>query len=356
MKTRNVGLDICRILSMFGIVLIHIIAAGGAQNSTSSGSVSFWATEWLYICALCSVDVFGMMSGFLGIFKKKESVFRLLELIAVVLFYSAIITICFLILTPTKFNGTMSIIHGLIPPLAGRYWYITCFIPVLLFQPFINKMLLALTEKQHLIMVILEVLFFSCIPSFFNIDFFSFQSGYSFVWLLSLYSIGAYIARCKATTQNNPFKKTGVLLFFAISFVLLFGNLIAMYRCKWNIRYMVAYTSPLLLAMAFFALIRLINLKQIPLENLAKKLSCTSFDVYIIHGHIFIYNYLITDGFTWMGKYPWYVILLLCLLCAALIFILCSVLAAIRVKLFQKLGIVKLLEILSKKIDGIIYT
>lgn len=34
-KRRNVGLDVCRILSMIGIVLIHVVDVGGALGAGS---------------------------------------------------------------------------------------------------------------------------------------------------------------------------------------------------------------------------------------------------------------------------------------------------------------------------------
>lgn len=190
-KRRNVGLDVCRILSMIGIVLIHVVDVGGALGAGSKDySIGYWTAEWVFICACCSVDIFAMMSGYLGINKSKNTCFRSLELIAIVLFYSVLITVLLLIFMPAKITGIKDVIKGLLPPLVGRYWYITCFIPVMILQPFINKMLLCLSEKQHGMLSILQILLFSCLPSVIPVDFFRFEGGYSFAWLLSLYTIG----------------------------------------------------------------------------------------------------------------------------------------------------------------------
>lgn len=355
MKQRNAGLDICRILAMIGIVLIHVVIQGGVLDVNAENSMNYWAGEWLFICVICSVDIFAMLSGYLGIRKKKASVYRFLELITILLFYSIIITLCFLFIAPDKITGIRAFLNGIFPPLAGKYWYITCFIPVMIFQPYINTMLLALSEKQHLILVALEILIFSCIPSLVSVDFFRFQLGYSFVWLLVLYSIGAYLGRKTSNSAHYPRNRTAIILFFAISLFLLAGNYCGFVLFEGNIRYMVSYTSPFVLVMALLVLVTLANCPKIAASALTEKLSSAAFDVYMIHGHILIYDYVLHDGFTWARQLPWYITPAVCVLCSVLIFIVCAFLGLLRIKLFQKANINGLLQIVSKRIDQILY-
>ena len=300
-----------------------------------------------------------MMSGYFGINKKKDTIYRAIELIAVVLFYSIVITICFLIFTPSKITGIMDIIKGIFPPLVQRYWYITCFIPVLIFQPFINKMLLSLTKKQHFVMVVTEVLVFSCIPSVVHVDFFKFGFGYSFVWLLSLYSMGAYLGRDRENEYYKYFQKYGMVSFFFISFLLLFGNVFASKILGFDPNYMLAYTSPLVLFMGLCVLLTLSNLKQNISQKTSGKvikvLSSTAFDVYIIHGHVLVYDLVLAGAFTWIKELAWYYIPAACFACAVAIFLLCSILGFIRVQLFRIIRINDLFEKLSAKIDKLLY-
>ena len=69
----------------------------------------------------------------------------------------------------------MDIIKGLIPYLLGRYWYIMCYIPIAILQPFLNKMILILSENQHKQLCILSVLLFSVLPNILNRDYFAFN-------------------------------------------------------------------------------------------------------------------------------------------------------------------------------------
>lgn len=356
-KERNVGLDVCRILSMVGIVLLHVVNVGGVlPDGTKATSVSYWVSDWVVICAFCSVDIFAMMSGYLGINKSRSTCFRSVELIAVVLFYSVLITAAFLIFMPGKITGIKDIVKGIFPPLVGRYWYITCFIPVLILQPFVNKMLLCLSKKQHGILVALQVLIFSCLPSVIPVDFFCFAQGYSFVWLLSLYTIGAYLGRIKEDGKFKFLKKYAALIFFAVSFVLLFGNILVTHVVGKNHNYMVCYTSPLVLLMGVCVLLSLADKKWKAHGKALEKVSAVTFDVYIIHGHVLIYDTILAGAFAWIYDLAWYWIPAVCVGCAIAIFAVCTLVGLVRAALFRLVRAEKGFAKLAAKVDRVIYT
>lgn len=355
-KRRNVGLDVCRILSMIGIVLIHVVDVGGALGAGSKDySIGYWTAEWVFICACCSVDIFAMMSGYLGINKSKNTCFRSLELIAIVLFYSVLITVLLLIFMPAKITGIKDVIKGLLPPLVGRYWYITCFIPVMILQPFINKMLLCLSEKQHGMLSILQILLFSCLPSVIPVDFFRFEGGYSFAWLLSLYTIGAYLGRVKVDGKFKFLKKYAALIFLGTSFVLLFGNILVAHVVGKNHNYMVCYTSPLVLLMSVCVLLALADKKWKAHGKVLEKVSAVTFDVYIIHGPVLIYDTILAGSFAWIYGLAWYWIPVVCVGCAIAIFAICTLIGLLRAALFRLVRGEKGIAKLSGKIDKLIY-
>ena len=343
---------------MIGIVLLHIIGPGGVLSTEKGNySLTYWAAEWVLICSYCSVDIFAMMSGFFGINKKSGSIIRTMELIAIVLFYSVIITLGFIAFAPAKITGFKFILEGIFPSFFGHYWYITCFIPILIFQPFINKMLWALSEKQHFVLILMEIIVFSCIPSLVRVDFFRFGSnGRSFAWLLSLYSVGAYLGRSKDNRFCKSPPKNSILLFFILSFVLLFGNIYISKIAGTNLKYMVANTSPLVLAMGLSIMLALSNIKLSAGGKVLKVLSSTAFDVYIIHSHVMIYNLVLSGAFAWIKDLAWYFAPVVCVVCAISVFLLCSVLGYIRIQLFSILRINALLYKLSDKIDKLLYS
>lgn len=95
MKERRYGLDLCRILAMLGIVLLHIQMKGGILTNVPLGSIEYWILWFIEIVSYGAVNVFGLLSGYLLIYKDKYSSYRLLDLLFSVCFYSFIITLLF---------------------------------------------------------------------------------------------------------------------------------------------------------------------------------------------------------------------------------------------------------------------
>ena len=69
MKERNKGIDILRILSMYMVVILHILSRGSGllTNLTPPGSVA-WNLAWfLEIACYCAVNCFILITGYLMI-------------------------------------------------------------------------------------------------------------------------------------------------------------------------------------------------------------------------------------------------------------------------------------------------
>ena len=68
MKQRNIGIDILRIVSMFFIIIGHILMQGGVLsayfNESLQGGYYFFNT--LYVLAFCGVNCFALVSGYVG--------------------------------------------------------------------------------------------------------------------------------------------------------------------------------------------------------------------------------------------------------------------------------------------------
>ena len=194
MKQRLYNIYLCRIISMLGILTLHYNLSG-VLNAVEKGGAAYWVAWILEIVALCSVNVFAMMSGYLGWEKTDPKTRRLVDLLFTVLFECIVITAVFLVLKPAVFTNWKDILFALLPPMNGRLWYITCFVPLFLFQPLINRVLLGLTEKQERNVCIISTVLLGCIPSLIKVDLFHVNNGYSFLWLVVCYSLGHYVRR-----------------------------------------------------------------------------------------------------------------------------------------------------------------
>lgn len=353
--SRDYGLDIVRIISMLGIVILHINGAGGILNGCESVQSKYLVSYFVEICAYTSVDLFGLLSGYLGLYKRKNSCFRVLELILIAAFYCLVITALFLIFLPDKVMGFTAIVSGFIPQLKGRYWYITCYIPVAVFQPFINKMLLTLSEKEHFKLSVLIIVLFGFAQSFIIVDLFAFKKGYSFVWLLCLYIIGAYIKRVDLFNKSHRLKLKAAMTFLACSSVLLLGNLLIDIVINNKMMYFVSYISPIVLIMSACLLLFFRNMHISHFGKALSFLSLVTFDVYLIHCHILVYDNYITDGFKWITTHPTIQIPFLIAIAAIKIFVATSIIGGMRMLLFRAIKMDKLITVLSSKIDNLLY-
>lgn len=255
-------------------------------------------------------------------------------------------------------NHTLSkieIVKSLVPFLFGRYWYITCYIPLAILKPFVNKMLLALSKIQHKKLCIISIAIFAVIPAIFDQDFFYLNKGYSFAWLMICYTIGAYLKRTEDTRRNKKINKINIfMIFICMSIVLLMIK--AVYDRVFNIdgTYFIEYISPVVLLMA---VIILLSTEQLKVKNgkILSKMSTVSFDVYIIHCHILVFDKIIYNQFEWIGEMPFFLIPIIILCLAIFIYLLLGIIGIGRSTMFDKLCINRILKKMALTVDNIVY-
>ena len=354
-KQRMIGLDILRILAMIGIIILHINGSGGLLDSCKNAQSQhkYWVIWWVEVCAYTSVDIFGLLSGYLGIKRESKSSVRVIQLAFTVLFYCIIITLLFGAVFPNMIKGFKDIVKGIFPVLDGRYWYITNYIPVALLQPYINKMLISLTQKEHFKLSVIIICIFGFAQSFIKLDMFSFKVGYSFVWLLCLYIIGAYFGRFNVFEKWK--KRSYMISFLLMSLLLVMGNIIIYRVFDRNLNYFVSYISPITLAMAICMLLFFEKIEIKKGTKLLVFLSSVAFDVYILHCHIFVFDYLVTDSFNWISMFPILSIPIIIILISFCCFFVLGALGGLREKVFKIIRLDELIKILSQKIDRFIY-
>lgn len=61
---RNVGVDAARILAILLVVFQHILFLGGLEND--GGALRRFSARFLEATSQCCVDLFGLISGYMG--------------------------------------------------------------------------------------------------------------------------------------------------------------------------------------------------------------------------------------------------------------------------------------------------
>lgn len=331
---RQNGIDIARISSMLGILMMHFLGQGGLL-STENMSDSYWLFYLFEIMAFCSVDVFGIISGYLGFGKKQLNSYRVFELCVTILIYSIVITIVgIMLLGGTFLKDTKLFVTSLIPVLGGNeYWYIICYILVLIFSPYINMLLDKISLRDHKRLCIVLVSLFSVVQSMFIKDLFYIRQGYSILWLVGLYILGAYFKRANLYVG---FKKS-FAIFGLSALILLVLNIGVFYIMGRNVNLFVKYTSPLVLLMAvvFFLAVKGIKIKSAKLSKLLSYFAITSFDVYIIHCHPLVFEKVLKERMSFLLSYSIPTNIVLLFLIILMIYIILSLMGGIKNKLLS---------------------
>ena len=63
---RNYGIDMLRIISMIMIPILHVLGHGGILDATEQLSLKYNVAWFMEIAALCSTNVYGIISGYVG--------------------------------------------------------------------------------------------------------------------------------------------------------------------------------------------------------------------------------------------------------------------------------------------------
>lgn len=354
MKQREYGLDLARILSMLGILLLHIIGRGGLLGCNEPTSVRYWVYWAVEIFAYSSVDLFAMLTGWLDVNRtSKSSTFRIIELLSITLSYSVIITLLFTVFCPEKVIGIKGVVKGILPMVVGRYWYITCYIPLAILKPYLRDLLSELTAEKHKKVCMILIVVFSIIPSLTMIDWFVVKWGYSTIWLFVCYVIGSYLYKIRDSVDFSPYKLGGGYIAVPLFLLILKGILWGL--TGGSVGGIVEYTSPFVLLHAVVGLLLFSKLHISKGKKVLRNLSNVAFDVYIIHCHIFVFDYIINSNFLWIDEYPILIVPFVLLGVTVICYSVLSFVGVVRNYIFVQCKIGNIIGTIARKIDKIIY-
>lgn len=287
MNNRNDGIDLLRIISMFMVVILHVLLCSG-RLTTRLLSARYEISWLVEISAFCAVNCFALISGYVGV-KSRYRYSNLAILWLRVVFYSVIITVIY-VLFGQGTGGKKEIFTSFFPLTEGIYWYFTAYAFLFLFLPIINKGLISVSDDQRKKSVVLLLIATSGLQIIKNKEIFGTANGYSVLWLLILYLLGATINLNEWFAKGTKRYLLGYISMIGITFgsfyFLEHRNSIDFSYIQ-NQKILINYCSPTILFAAIFLFAFFKNLK---INNrLSKKIISTisplAFSVYIVHSH-----------------------------------------------------------------------
>ena len=350
---RNYGIDLLRIVSMQMIVMLHVLGAGGILGHVPYGTPNYYAAWGLENLILCAVNCYALISGYVGIY----STFKLKNIVALwfqVEFYSLGIALLLYFLCPGVF-GVGDILKSGLPVLFERYWYFSAYFLMFFFMPFMQRFVLGASKESVVKFLAIVFVLLSILPTLVDSDVFYTMNGYSALWLIVMYILGAAI-RHHGLLQNRRAR------FYAA----VFGGAIA---CNWIVKFGLAYlsvrltggenahtnvsleyTSPTIIAASVTLLILFsrINLGKVAL-TLVKFLSPLAFGVYLIHMQPMLWTLFGEAPFAYLVEFPLYKAAPWFVAIVVSVYLACSLLEWVRRLLFKLLHVSALEIWISEK-------
>lgn len=272
---------------MFLIVLHHFFVHGVFGQSagniviTNNVKINILVSDFLSMGGKIGVDIFVMITGYFMI----KTSFKLKSLVSLMLqtwFYGFLISMI-LVLFHVESISKIEILRTLFPNLASEYWFVSAYIALYLLIPFLNKLIVSLSEHQYLyllgVLILLNFIIANVPENLF---------GSNVGRFVTLYIIGAYIRTHQdylIRLIHLPFKLalTGIMLgTLSILSIFVLGIKMDSYSILLDSSHFVINDPSipcLLIALAIF----LIAISRKPWENRTiNSLAGASFAVYLI--------------------------------------------------------------------------
>ena len=346
-KCRNSGIDFLRNLSMFMVVLLHVLGVGGLLQASAGQPVKYEVLKVLQIGAMCAVNCYGLISGYVG-YGSKFRIASIVTLWLQVFLYSAGFGVLFYILKPGEV-ALKEVLKLCLPVLTQRYWYFTAYTALFFTMPLLNAAMEKISRRQFEISFgILLFLLTVCQQTLIVDNTFGTNSGYSYIWLIVLYCLGAYLKK-----YDIRLKKPAV------------GLAIYLGCCAacWGAQFLLTklqigspdrlegYNSPFVLLMGIMLVLLFANLR-LPkwLGKTVTFLAPASFGVYLIHLHPLVRNHMFLDATAGLADKPVWLLVPIVFAVTAGIYAVCSAIDLLRHWLFRLLDVKGRLQKLESKI------
>lgn len=294
MKKRKYGIDLLRIVSMLLIVVLHVLRQGGILLNTETGSTSYHLAWLMEIVAICAVNCYGLISGYVNV-SGRVKYHKLAVMWLQVVFYTVLITLFYEIFN----RGSISAENwktALTPVVSQTYWYFTAYFALFLAMPFLNIMINNLSNKQLKVLGATIFILFSVIPTITTIDIFFTKNGYTFLWLMLLYIMGAVMKKLEVAEKVKTYQWV-LLAAVSIAASYIFKIIIDKSDTAVDKELLFRYSAitVVLQSFAFVAIAIKLNIKNKTAVSIIKFISPLSFSVYIIHTNPWIFHHALKN-------------------------------------------------------------
>jgi surface polysaccharide O-acyltransferase-like enzyme len=271
---------------------------------------------------------------------------RIIDLWLQVVFYSYFLLI---VVLPFKHVSLKMIITSLLPTLFNEYWYFNSYLVLFLFIPLLNRGIKALTKSELFKVILFMFMVLSVLSSLAGAESLYVNRGYSPLWLIYLYVIGAYIKLFPfERVTNNVIRLVKYLCLTIVMFLLHDVLNIGLMLIKggaaqhWSL---LRYSFPVILLMAIYLFVYLINLQ---FTDKSKKIitfvSRHSFAAYLLQTNILVFSLFLKNMYGQFISLNTIVLISFVIINALIFYVVAVAIDKFRVYLFKLLRIKELVD------------
>lgn len=200
-KNRESNFELMRLISMFMIVMWHILVHGNLFNKVND--VMSFTGEIILALLVVHVNSLVFLMGYFNGSNKKIRKEKYLKLIGEAWFYKAIIAIIFIIFQLAHLSH-ITIFEELLPLDFNNYWFLNCYLIVYILSPYLNKVTEKLTEKEFLRFILILVFLLTILPIISQNRILS-NNGSNVINFIIVYYLGSYFKKYPLS-ENYHFK------------------------------------------------------------------------------------------------------------------------------------------------------
>lgn len=181
MKSRSYSIDVLRVFAIISVIGGHFIIHNTEFSSEyiSLGNVSYAPSGILYSILILAVNVFFLITGYFGINRYSKSVYLVIAAYIVSFMTEAIYYLCY---------RTINLKFLLFP--FSSFWFLSVYILLIMFHPFINRVINEMTKKDFCVFFIVYLFVWGIQDLLVNTGYISMNKGYSVFHGIAMLIIG----------------------------------------------------------------------------------------------------------------------------------------------------------------------
>ena len=188
-SVRNSNHELMRLVSMFLIVMTHVINCGYVLQNSQNAFLSQMVLI-IYFVTMVHVNSFVLLTGYYQC-KKNFKQSTLWKLMDSTLFYKITITLILCLLGYISVSKVEWIQH-LFPINMTMYWFLKVYFILYCISPFLNKLIQSLSKNDFKKLLIVGFVVMSIIPTITDGGAFA-NNGHTLYNFVYLYFVGAYL-------------------------------------------------------------------------------------------------------------------------------------------------------------------